>query len=483
VAFGLYLLGFHRARFRRVWPGLLVSVVVGLLLAAPLLHLLYQNPGMEQRVGQLTDAWGALKAGDPGPVLSLSFQALGMLLWQGEKDWLYNVYGRPVLDPLAAICFLLGVCVCLWRWRQPRCALLLFWFGVGISPAAVVPPAASLTHAIAAQSPAYVLVALGVESLVREMRSRARGRWRWVGPLLAAGLVAVHGILSGRAYFVVWANAPEVRELYQGSIGAVARELDARDPPGPVAVGAPYINYWHPWNAVAFDLTLRRDDLAVRWFNPAGGWVWPAGVGPTTYYFPTDPLGPQGLDPALEELFGADAVLLPRATGEWIAYQVLHPVAVESRLNSLAQAPVTWPPELAHLGSPRLPLVFGDRFALLGVEPQGDRSFPGDTVRLVTYWEVLDADPNSTVAFVHLTSDGRDIWGQQDWLDVRTESLLPGDRFAQVHSVPVAPEARSGVYHVQLGLYSPDTLLRLPIAAGDRTTADRVWVARIDVGE
>ena len=479
VAFALYLALFHRPRFKRVWFGLLLCGIVGALLAAPLLLLLYQNPGMEQRIDYLTAAWTALRGGNPLPVFSLAIQALGMFVWQGERDWLYNVYGRPIFDLLTGACFVLGILLCVRRWRQARFALLLLWLVVGISPASVVPPAASLTHTIAAQSPAYIVVAVGIEALWRVARKR-RER---AGPLLAAGLVAFHGVLSCYAYFVIWANAPEVRELYQGGITAVAHELDAHVPPGPVAVGAPYVNYWHPWNGVAFDLALRRDDLSVRWFNPGGAWVWPADAGPTTFYFPTDPLGPQAFDPALETLFLADATLLPTADDDFIAFRVTHPAALEERLDALAGTHVAWPPELAHLPLPTLPLIFGDRFALLGAELEEDTVAPGGELRLITYWEVLAADPAPVVAFVHLTSDGQGIWGQQDWLDVRPAGLQPGDRFAQVHALPVKPETPPGLHHIQLGLYGPDTLLRLPIATGAEDTADRVWLGEIRVIE
>ncbi len=479
VAFALYLVLFHWSRFKRVWFGLLLCGIVGALLAAPLLLLLYQNPGMEQRIDYLTAAWTALREGNPLPVFSLAIQALGMFVWQGERDWLYNVYGRPIFDLLTGACFVLGILLCVRRWRQARFALSLLWLVVGISPAIVVPPAASLTHTIAAQSPAYIVVAVGIEALWRV----ARKRREWVGPLLAAGLVAFHGVLSCYAYFVIWANGPEVRELYQGGITAVAHELDAHVSPGPVAIGAPYINYWHPWNGVAFDLALRREDLSVRWFNPGGGWVWPAGADPVTFYFPTDPLGPQTFDPALEDLFFADALLLPAVGDDFTAFRVAHPAALEERLEALAGTHVAWPPELAHLPSPTLPLVFGDRFALLEAELEEDTVAPGGELRLITYWEVLAADPTPIVAFVHLTSDGQDIWGQQDWLDVRTAGLQPGDRFAQVHVLPVQPETPPGDYHVQLGLYNPETLLRLPITPGAESAADRAWVGQVQVME
>jgi hypothetical protein len=274
-----------------------------------------------------------------------------------------------------------------------------------------------------------------------------------------------------------------VRELYQGGIAAVAHELDAHDPPGPVAVGAPYVSYWHPWNAVGFDLVLQREDLDVRWFNPAGGWVWPAGTDPITYYFPTDPLGPQTFDPVLRALFATDAVLLPTTSDDFAALRVVHPVALDERLDALAGTPVAWPSHLAHLAPPALPLIFGDRFALLGAEVQEGAAAPGGHVRLVTYWEVQAADPAPVVAFAHLTADGQDIWGQQDWLDVRPAGLQPGDRFAQMHLVTVKLETPPGLYHVQLGLYRPDTLLRLPIATGASEAADRVWVGEVWVAE
>jgi 4-amino-4-deoxy-L-arabinose transferase-like glycosyltransferase len=478
IGLALYLALLHRPALKRVWPGLLLAVVIGGLLAAPLLYEVYGPSAAEERMGQLTGGLTALRQGDSGPVLNLTVRAAGMFFWRGEQDWLYNVHGRPIFDPLAAICFVLGVGICVWRWRQARFALLLLWLGVGLAPAALVPPPASLSHAIAAQPPAYILMAVGLEAFWRAIRRR----WRWSGLLLVAGVIVLHGALSCYAYFVTWARAPEVRELHQGGVTAVARELDARDPPGPVAVGGPYVNYWHPWNTVNLDLTLRRGDLSLRWFNPAGGWVWPAGAGPSTYYFPADPLGPQTFEPSLQALFFADAALLPSDGDDFTAFRLDHPAALEARVSGLPEPALAWPPELGHLELPALPLTFGDRFALLGIELEETGVVPGGELRLTTYWEVLAANPAPVVAFVHLTSDNRDLWGQHDWLDVWADGLQPGDRFAQVHVVEVKPEVPPGLYHLELGLYGPDTLQRFPIVAG-ADTADRVWVGEMHVAE
>jgi len=462
---------------RRHWPGLLLLCLVTLLVVAPLALFLRAHPEAEQRLDQLSGPLTALRQGDFRPVLEITVGTLGMFTLRGEPQWLYNIAGRPVFDPITSVFFYAGLVFCIARLRDWRCGVTLLWLLVGLGPAMVSLPPGSFNHSLAAQPVVYLVLALGVDAAWKWLARRRA----WAGPLMIALLLAFNGVLSCQAYFVAWANAPEVRELYQGGITAVAHELDAHDPPGPVAVGAPYVNYWHPWNTVGFDLALRREDLVVRWFNPAGGWVWPVDAGPATYYFPTDPLGAQTFDPALKALFTADATLLPTTSDDFTAFRVAYPAALEQRLDALADTPLAWPPELVHLPPPTLPLVFGDRFALLGAELQEDSVPPGGELRLVTYWEVLIADPTPVVVFVHLTSDGQDIWGQRDWLDVRPVGLRPGDRFAQVHLVPVKPEALPGLYHVQLGFYGPDTLLRLPIAAGAEGTADRVWVGEVVV--
>ena len=238
VALAVYSAACHHAPFRRAWFGLLLLVVVAAVVAAPLIATIYGRPEVEQRIDQLAGAWRSLKDGRPEPVLRLVLRAFGMFVWRGEEDWLYNVLGRPIFDPLSGIAFALGAALCVWRWRETHWALLLMWLAVGVAPAIVVPPPASLSHSIAAQPPAYVLMALGLDSLWTTLQKRRK----WAGPLVGVGTVAVHGVLSCCAYFVTWANAPVVRELHQGAITSVARELDAQDPHGPVVVGAPYVS-------------------------------------------------------------------------------------------------------------------------------------------------------------------------------------------------------------------------------------------------
>jgi 4-amino-4-deoxy-L-arabinose transferase-like glycosyltransferase len=479
LAFAVYLLLFHRTASKQAWVGLLLIVIVGLLIAAPLLYAIYGPTAAEQRIEQLNDAWEALGEGNPRPVLDLAVRAVGMFVWQGEKDWLYNVDGRPIFDPPTAIGFLLGIILCIWQWRHPGRALLLLWLSIGLAPAVIVPPPASLSHAIAAQPPAYILLALGLDGLWRALCERTiANRRQWVAPLLATAIISFHGALSLYVYFVTWATSAEVCELHQCGVTAIARELDGHDSPGPVAIGAPYVNYWHPWNTVNLDLTLRREDLSVRWFNPAGGWVWPADGESITYYFPTDPLGPQTPNPMLQDLFLSNAELLS-AGDSFTSFRANPAEMLETRLEAAAVIPLAWPSDLAHLPPPALPLAFDSRFALLGAELEETPVQAGEQLQLTTYWQVLAADPSPVVAFAHLTSNGQDLWGQHDWLDVWADGLQPGDRFLQVHAVQTKPETPAGSYHLEIGLYNPETLVRLQIATEAEDTADRVWIGEV----
>ncbi len=409
-----YLLLFDRPTLRRCWPGLLVLCLVTLVVVAPLALFLRAHPEAEERLGQLSGPLSALREGDPRPILQVAAGTLGMFSFRGEPQWLYNIAYRPVFDPVTSFFFYVGLAACLAHLRNWRRGVTLLWLLVGLSPALVSPPGGSFTHTLAAQPAVYLLLAVGIDAMWGWLAGRPGSSLRTAFVVMAAvALLALNGALSGYAYFVAWAGAPQVCELYQCGITAIARELDARDPPGPVAVGAPYVNYWHPWNAMGFDLALRRQDLAVRWFNPGGGWVWPDGNGPATYYLPRDPLGAQMFDAELRALFFGDATFLPLEHNGFSAFRVARPTALEKRLATVAaHTSLTWPPDLAHLSPPTLPLVFGNRFALLGVELQQNAVQTRSELRLITYWQVLAADPAPVVAFVHLNADGFDLWGQ-----------------------------------------------------------------------
>jgi hypothetical protein len=127
---------------------------------------LRQHPELEQRLGQVgAEILSALRVGDPMPLLRSAGRTLLMFSFRGDPEWLYNISGRPVFDPITAIAFYGGIVLSLWHWRDPKRAFVLLWFVVGAVPTMLSWPSGSLGHTIAAQPVTFVfpgcLVAVG----------------------------------------------------------------------------------------------------------------------------------------------------------------------------------------------------------------------------------------------------------------------------------------------------------------------------------
>jgi hypothetical protein len=119
--------------------------------------------------------------------------------------------------------------------------------------------------------------------------------------------------------------------------------------------------------------------------------------------------------------------------------------------------------------------------------------YPGDTIELTLYWQVMAADfmraipmPSPATAaplaiFVHFSTDdpGR-ILSQYDGWDVALTGLEAGDVIRYPLAIPVPPETRPGNYYLRLGLYSPQNGARLPVTIG-KTTTDLLTLSPVTV--
>lgn len=115
---------------------------------------------------------------------------------------------------------------------------------------------------------------------------------------------------------------------------------------------------------------------------------------------------------------------------------------------------------------------FSDHFTLLGYTlPSAVR--PGASVTLTLYWQVgtqplpqpAPTRGNALAAFVHLTAPddpGQKI-AQFDGWPTAVRGLEPGDVIAQPVTLDLSPEATAGRYALLVGLYSPQSLARLPV--------------------
>ena len=481
--FGGYLALCHRPQFRRHWQGMTWALGVAAAMITPMAVAIAQGwstaaaqgIGADARLIELAVPLRELRNGNLQPLLSYTWQTMGMFHATGDPEWLYNLAGRPVFDILGGALVWIGVLLALWRWRQPRYAFLVLWWIVGLMPAFLSTPPASLGHTILAQPASYILPALPLAEMTKvgqRVGARAAPLARGLAVGITALFLVVNAVRDLRDYFLIWPRQPMVRLLYRADYRQIAHYLDATPAVSDVAVGSGLMG---PWDRLALTVDTHRDDLAIRLFDPRRVLVWPGDGDSATMVLLTqwpapDPLIAAWLESAPmtggrapdSSLSGYTAIRLPMTT-TMTTESGYH----SAFLNGLTLATLRW---------------------MDGADP-----IPGETAILWTVWQVaapLDLPPIPIVAnppppgvyngprlavFTHLlTADGEILAGDDGlWVDPTT--LRPGDRFLQLHRLTVPGDAPPGPYSLEVGLYDPLTGQRWAlIGANGEPGADRV---------
>jgi len=448
-----YLAIWHRADLRRQAMSWALVILIASLIAAPLVYYLATHPQAEPRVGQVSGPLDALRQGDVGPLLNYTLAAIGMFAIRGGTEWLYNLPGRPIFDPLTALVFFVGIIAALRKWRKARTAFALIWLGAGLAPILLSWPPASESHAILAQPAVYLVAGLGLDVVVAALA--ARGNAKSSLPIvLSLVVIALNAGLSARDYFGVWNVSDAVRWEHQATVTEMGRYADAHPELRDVAFAGTAIDYHSPWMKVGHSLTSRRRD--ARWFNPARALVWNPS-GPMTYLIPFRDPNPVTFNQTVREtFFGAARLTLDAKLADGRPVFTAYEMPDAAALHTEAMA------------AGIRPLDFDGRWTLIGYEVRPTQARPGDSIRAVTYWRVARADDSPLIMFAHLLGPDGKLVAQEDRLDVASETLRVGDEFLQTHRMALAGDAPPGTYHVAIGLYSPVTNLRVPVAGSDR---------------
>lgn len=128
----------------------------------------------------------------------------------------------------------------------------------------------------------------------------------------------------------------------------------------------------------------------------------------------------------------------------------------------------------------------GERITFLGYDMPRNRVAPGDTLPLTLYWQTERSTETGYTVFIHLLDAQNRIWGQTDNVPVNgtrpTTGWLPGEVIADRYDIPIDPAAPAGEYFVEIGMYDPRTLERLPAeAGGQRLPEDRILLKNVQI--
>lgn len=473
VALFAYLLLFDRQRVRQRGAWFAAALALGLALAAP--HLL--DPAAWQRSGDLATTLHDLAAGNFRPLLATSLEALGTLTVAGDPFITYNVPGRPIYDLPMGLLFYGGTLLCLVRWRRPAGAFTLLWIAAGLLPSMIVGAWNSTLHSMGMQyvvflPPAYLAVEAG------RWLGQRYGRWM---PRAAAAafvlLVALSGWNTCRDYFLRWGEWPQVRAAYFHNLAAITDYLNHRAPGGAVTLSSPFPDL--PHDPLIADLRVRRDDLQLGWCDARRGLLFPA-ADAGLLILPTS----APLDDRLAAWLDLDAA----------ERVVVHPEDVDPYFDVVRWNPAdAWSRALGDLdGEAALPLpVDLGAVELVAYRLASPAVAPGETVELVTAWRVRSPDAlgpvpahdygRTAAIFAHLLGPDGAVVGQEDRLDVPAWNWQAGDRFLQLHRLPVAAGLPPGSYALVVGLYTRHDMQRLAVQTAGGPAGDHVPLQPVEV--
>ena len=125
---------------------------------------------------------------------------------------------------------------------------------------------------------------------------------------------------------------------------------------------------------------------------------------------------------------------------------------------------------------------FGESVVLIGYDLEAQQAKPGEKLGLTLYWHALSPVDKSYTVFVHLLDADEVIQGWGDSLPgggtLPTTGWLAGEYLQDRHEIAIKPEAPSGEYLIEVGLYEAISGARLPVLDEEgQVQGDRVLLA------
>ncbi|HID64983.1 MAG TPA: Stk1 family PASTA domain-containing Ser/Thr kinase [Anaerolineae bacterium] len=134
---------------------------------------------------------------------------------------------------------------------------------------------------------------------------------------------------------------------------------------------------------------------------------------------------------------------------------------------------------LALSSGSRLPLEanLADEVLLVSCDLDRVEFRPGETVQLTLHWQALREMSEDYTVFVHLTQADGQLVSQQDIQPLGgakpTTSWIPGEMVDDPYELAIPVGASPGIYWLKVGMYSQNTMKRLPVVEPGRARAER----------
>lgn len=136
----------------------------------------------------------------------------------------------------------------------------------------------------------------------------------------------------------------------------------------------------------------------------------------------------------------------------------------------------------------RVHATFAENLSLLGFDLPHKSWRPGDVVPVTLYWQAAASSESNAKAFLHLYDTEGKLGPQADgWAYYGTRppyTWRSGEVVVDPRQIPLSGDLPRGTYSLEVGLYDPDSLERLPAYRdGIHQPEGRVPLATIEVNE
>jgi hypothetical protein len=197
----------------------LASLLAFAVVIAPLASYVVRKP--DYFFARTGETWDPTTQGRETFSVRDNFQrVLFMLHFRGDPQPRHNIPGRPLLDPITGVCFLIGVFVLLKTiGRDPplNAGILLFWL-FPLMPSVFSDAAPHAMRALGAAPAVCLIAAVGLNAIMEGAgRSHAFTVVKGPSVLLAVALGAA-AALNYHAFFIEWGRNEAVAADFSGDI-------------------------------------------------------------------------------------------------------------------------------------------------------------------------------------------------------------------------------------------------------------------------
>ncbi|MCX7838990.1 MAG: glycosyltransferase family 39 protein [Anaerolineae bacterium] len=390
-----------------------------------------------------------------------------MFFTRGDAEWRHGIAYRPVLDWFTGLPFAIGFLNALWRWREPAKRFALIWFVLLLLPTIISQGAPDTLRAIGALPAMLLFVAWGWQVVAMRLSPQ---RLFTLGMLFT---LVGSGWLSGRDYFIEWANHRRAYYDFQGDLVELVRWIGAREE----NVVVPFETYAHPTFQFLIRVRYTEQPFPFRGLNTSE---------PTILVLPS-------------ALPNGGYVLLRKHQAFW-----LHPLAnftqpsTASVLYDRFSRPIGsfWKVDSQELDTAlRLSSTIEQHFAsppLFDGRMELHAAFfpreitPGKPLTLGLIWRNRAPIQSNLQMFAHiLDSSGHTVGGVHTGLFFEYPlTLVPNDSYLPArYDLQVNQELLPGKYVIEIGLFHLARDARVPIEInGKRVDDDRILVQPLKVG-